>query len=62
MEVPKYFIEGTVLDAISLGISDLDAKFCVDFLLNRRSELLRLIKEYKEVFHNVKQENLPGLA
>lgn len=60
--IPKFFIEEVVSDAKKFGFPEDEVKFCTDFLLDRRSKLMRLVKKHKAIFHNVTQEDLPGIT
>jgi hypothetical protein len=46
MSVPEYYIRSVVMDAASpeLGLSSDDAKFCADFLVQRRVKLIEIFK------------------
>jgi hypothetical protein len=50
--LPKFYISETVADAVKLGLPQDDAEFCTDFLLARRSRLMKLLRKYKGEFFN----------
>lgn len=50
------YIRETVEDAKKIGLAADDATFCVDFLIKRRSRLMRLIKKYRAEFVNAPLE------
>ena len=48
--LPKFFVEEVCLDAVHVGLSELEAKAAADFLIYRKSELRSIIQNNREKF------------
>jgi hypothetical protein len=59
--IPKFFIGEVVARAVEYGLPETEVDFCTNYLIRRRSQLMRIVKRHEKVFVNVMQKALPGL-
>jgi hypothetical protein len=52
-QIPRFWVESAVRDALAVGLPAADEQFCIDYLLGRRTRLRDLLRQQQHAFRSV---------
>lgn len=60
--IPDFYIKEVIESTISLGLKPEISNFCIDFIMDRRTRLLEILKNNKHIFPNVPPTDWDAIA